>query len=283
MLSIHPNGRTLASADKNGNVKIWNIGDGALISTLNTDDHHPHYLAFTPDGSKLASGGWAQKNLFLWDTRDWKGSRLGVRPGCMESAVNGLEISRDGKILAVVTGNGDILLWDIRRGQALAPWPVTSHSCRHILLTPDGRTLVCGQTDNEIVLWTVDGRHSRTLKGHADSIVSLSVSADGKLLASGSARPGWDTTIRLWRLPDGSHLRTLSGHENAIEWLAFTPDAEQLVSGSADQTVRVWRANDGRAVHVLKGTGFLRSMTVDPGGKWVAGGSSDGSLASGVS
>ena len=51
-----------------------------------------------------------------------------------------------------------------------------------------------------------------TLLAHSEMVNSVTISPDGKLLASGSD----DNTVKLWSLPDGQLLKTLSDHANVV-------------------------------------------------------------------
>ena len=58
-------------------------------------------------------------------------------------------------------------------------------------------------------------------------MLSLAVSPDGKLLATG----GVDRTIHLWEVLTGRELARWEAHDSGVTALAFRPDGKTLVSG----------------------------------------------------
>jgi WD40 repeat protein len=60
--------------------------------------------------------------------------------------------------------------------------------------------VISASDDKNIGVWDASsGNQVTTLTGHTDSVLSLSLSRDGKLLVSSSK----DGTIRLWQLSNG--------------------------------------------------------------------------------
>jgi WD40 repeat protein len=93
-----------------------------------------------------------------------------------------------------------------------------------------------GFGDGTVVLAdAATGKELRHLK-LADSVNSLALSPDGKILAAGTQ----GEELHLVDPATVQPIRALKGHGRPIRSVAFSPDGKRLVSGSMDMTVRVW-------------------------------------------
>src|SRR5512140_2958908 len=82
---------------------------------------------------------------------------------------------------------------------------------------------------------------SVAIAGFTEGVTQLAWNPQGTQLASTGRGPE-DTTIHILNA-DGQPVRVLAGHSGPILSLAWSPDGSQLASGSADQTVRLWKAD----------------------------------------
>ncbi|MEO5942694.1 MAG: caspase family protein [Ferruginibacter sp.] len=73
-------------------------------------------------------------------------------------------------------------------------------------------------------------------KGHGDGVLVTAMSANGKLLASGSS----DKTVIVWDVPSGKELITINDFPSWVKTVALTPDGTKLFSG----TEKEMRIND---------------------------------------
>ncbi len=83
---------------------------------------------------------------------------------------------------------------------------------------------------------------------HADRVISVAYSPDGKWLASG----GYDGVVRVWDADTGKLLRECRGHTSHVWPVAFSPDGKLLASAGRDGTIRLWDPQTGQAVKVLQ-------------------------------
>lgn len=105
-----------------------------------------------------------------------------------------------------------------------------------------------------------------TLRGHSNTVTDVTVSADGKRLATASA----DTTARVWDAANGNLLLVLQGHRKSVHRVVFSVDSKRLATASDDNTVRIWDTVSGDQLLTLAGHGGPLSIAFSPDGKRLA-------------
>src|SRR2546430_936497 len=79
--------------------------------------------------------------------------------------------------------------------------------------------------------------------------------------------------------PLGFKLRSiLQEHSDVIYSVAWSPDGYTLASGSADRTIRLWSAQTGQLLHILKGQSEVTSVAWSPNGLILAAGYYDNTI-----
>ena len=236
-LAFSPDGHFLHSISKN-QALLW---DMQHLDTPPLEEREyeeaGNFVAFSPDGTTLASGG---DDVRLWDLRN-----PDEKPKPLDSHedlgwVWSVAFSQDGTIL--VSGGDDVRLWDLTSHDAKHKQTLEGHkgTVYAVAFSPDGRFLASGGRGQIIQLWDLTSSNAtsgRSLQGHEGTVYATAFSPDSKFLASGSA----DKTIRLWNLeaPSAAPI-ILRGYDQDVTSLAFSPDGETLVSGSNDYIVRIW-------------------------------------------
>jgi len=169
--------------------------------------------------------------------------------------------------LLVVCATGGAALFNLNSGEAL--WEIDCPAeCGAI--NRDGTVLALGWKEN-IYLWDLySGRLLRQFQGHTKYVSSVAISANGKIIASGS----WDRTVRLWDVTRGGELLQLQGPQGFwSESLAISADGKLLTFENEDGALQLWDVASGiellqLPIHSSK-TG-LTSAAFSPDGKIVA-------------
>lgn len=91
-------------------------------------------------------------------------------------------------------------------------------------LTPDGHLVALGGRTGSVTLWWPDVQRTVALEGHRGSVVALSLSEDGSMLASS----GLDRSVHLWKVNDGEPLLHASVDLGQATDLRFDASASRL-------------------------------------------------------
>jgi WD40 repeat protein len=275
-LKFTPDGRLLASASEDMQVKLWDVATGRELNTLLGHNNGVTSIAFSPDGRWLASGSM-DKTIKLWDVAS--GREVRTLTG-LRGFVGSVAFSPDGRSLASASQYATVKLWDFISGRELQTFEAPSEVWS-VAFSPDGRWLAggsgagSGSINNTIDVWDVaTGRLIYTIQGHRENILSVAFSPDSRWLASGSA----DNTIKLWDVVNGREIRTFSGHTGSVWSVAFDSDGRWLASASIDATIRVWDVASGRELRTIHDDSELDAIAFSPDGRWLASGDFGGSV-----
>ena len=233
-------GKILASASGDKTVKLWSVAEGKEIATLKGHEDEVMSVASTPDGKTLASGDKSGA-VRVWDTGT--GAERFTLKGQKGDAAT-LVVSPDGKTLAVGGGSfdkdamkahGEIRLWDLATGKAIAVIDCGNHRVIALASSADGAMLASCSGDGSVILWNAaTGKKQTDLGKNPQGGASLAFSPDGKTLACGSFFG--DMTIKFWDVATGKETRTIEAKGNLSAFaLKFLPDGKTLVVGGFHQ------------------------------------------------
>ncbi len=272
-----PDGRTVLTGDRNGEVLAWDVGTWARhtlqapISSREGDDASrvPFYgvLAVAPDGRAIVTASPAPGVLTLRDAAGRETGSLSYGSPTYATAV-----SPDGRLLAVGGLAGDIAIHDLATGRRVADLRGEHVYVSVLVFSPDGRTLVAGyeRPGNVLKAWSTAtwreaftfGRMTERIDWH-DAVFT----PDGQGLLVGRT----PADIELIDLGTREVVRRFAGHGRAPYQLALSPDGSLLASAADDGTVRLWDRSSGNAVRTIDaGAHELYSVAFSPDGTLLA-------------
>jgi WD40 repeat protein len=213
---------------------------------------------------------------------DWASGRLEWRTA-LPSEPRGMSYRQDGRLLAVLCGAGELLLFDTETGRELGRWSAhDAEPARHLFnngkvaFSPDGNSIVTWGMGNDLRVWDPNsGRLRYPPVHHRDKCHDVQFSLDGRFMALAS----YDRSVRVRELATGAVAAELPDHPDTVYSAGFSPDGQLLVTACRDRTIRVWDWRAGRLIcPPFEHTKEAFAATFTPDGRWVLSGSDDGTV-----
>lgn len=226
-------------------------------------------VAYSRDGSRLASAGWDQR-VRIWDPGT--GELIATWAG-HENWVIALEFSPDGRMLASASNDKTVRVWDMATGEPREV--ITGHlgPVTGVTFLGDGRTLASCSMDGTVRLWhSSSGEPLGTPVRHTSALLGVAVVNEEVLTACS------DGTVCRWSIANPHRQSEQLGHSGRINDIEFAADGSQLFTASNDGSVGVWDTATGSVLTRLRGNGHpVRSLSKHSNGM-IASSSSDGTI-----
>ena len=229
-----------------GSVKIFDASTGQLDGSFDDPPDVVHGVALSPDGKLLAACG-AYSQVHVWNVAENKPAATIVGHA---GWVNDVALSIDGKLLATAGADGALRVWktdDFKRVLEV----VEKEPVRSVAFLADNKTLavaVGGPSEQGIRLRRTDNaRYVKMFYTPMRVPIDVVWLAQGNRLAVACS----DNSVRLFDANSTRQLAAMSGHADWALHVAISPDGKTLASGSADGTVRLWNAADGKPIATL--------------------------------
>ncbi|MFI6457516.1 BTAD domain-containing putative transcriptional regulator [Streptosporangium amethystogenes] len=275
----------IAVADEDGLITVWDIARQQPVETYQDRNRTETLsLAFSADGSMLASAGLGRTIVIR---------ERALPPFSGHSrAVNDIEISPDGRLIASASSDATVRLWDAH-GNPIATLGDHPDHVRAVAFSPDGHRLATVTRSHTLTVWDVDSRRRLTTITYRGLGASTDVAFDphGRfLVATALGRFRWDvhdlrsasevpfsapgnlssalafsprdpllaTTgpagdLLVWDLVKDREVRALRTRQGSVLDVAFSPDGTLIATAGADRTVKLWDTRTGEPYATLPG------------------------------
>src|SRR5712692_6406091 len=161
-VACRPDGTRLVGGGQDGNVYVWDAKGGTQI--LRLPGHHGVIMsvAWSPDGTRLATGSSSRGEgdsgeVFVWDAHS--GSRvcsLGGHPG----VVSVVTWAPGGERLISGGSDGRLRWWEVESGECVRVQQAHQGTVQALKVSPDGSRLASCGDDGAINIWDLErGEH----------------------------------------------------------------------------------------------------------------------------
>ncbi len=249
----------LATSAADKTIRLWNFETGELVNELRGSMTPVTSLAFQPNGKRLAAGTEDGKTT-IWNLE-------APQPTQLAAAVTPAEqlgvLSVDGKLLATAgqeNGRSVIRVREMATGKVLHTLLGHEAAITALAFSADGTKIVSGSADKTARVWNLaDEKFPEVARfaGHTTSVGAVALNAAATQVLSGSATG----EAKLWNVADASETMNFAGHTAAIVGAAIT-SAGQPITASADKTIRVWNAADGKQVRAITAAQPITGMAM---------------------
>lgn len=293
-VAFTPDGHVLASGGGDYAIKLWRArtDDFREIAELWGHQDSVFGVVFAPDGRQLASGGY-DRAIRIWDLARLVPQvvidALGVfgievveTPGDEYKTIRMLQghrgvvevlaYSSNGAMLASVSKDETLRLWDVDRARLVTTLKPYLGALRSISFRDFNEPIACGG-DHGWASWKSGGR-AETKKLWIDGAPILAVAIDpaSRMLVAGNNKGAlWSWDLETW---SPSPVARIS---EAVNGVAFSPDERWLAAVGEGRKVHVWRrgkhpGDTPAHVHEVGFQGPVWGVAFDPTSTWLSAG-----------
>ncbi|MGE5124203.1 MAG: helix-turn-helix domain-containing protein [Acidobacteriaceae bacterium] len=292
-VAINRYGNLGISANEDGSLRVWNLGNQEAFQTLNLEADFITALATSPDGKYLLLSDASMDGNTrpaLWEIEHRRVVKEYSLP-IANIAPAAIKISPDGRYAAaggIFSGIPRAVLWDLESGDLLCP-PLEGFTVfegyevyvRAVAFSPDGRSLLAGTQTiygplGELFLWNVPGCKLIRKFETSEDITSIAFSSDGTRAITGTSFKG---KVDLWDVATGKLAAQYTNlGAGGILNVAFGP-GEQTILGSGTPDIYQWDVDTKYISQRYTGlTTYPFGMALSPDGRYVLSGTSNGDV-----
>ncbi len=241
-IAISPDGARLAvacgSPGKIGEVRLIDYTTGAVLMVCGRTFDVILDVAYSPDGTRLASGG-ADGLIRVMDAATGT-----VQQTIASHAdwVNAVAWSDDGKKLASASRDKSAKVYTAENGELLTSYAGHGVAVKGVAFTPDGASVLSVGDDKKLHRWEIEG---------AKKVAEVALGGEGYKLVRGSdfvLAPSNDKLLHRIDLTKNQEALKFTGHADWVLSCGLHAKNNQVVSGSIDGGIRLWNATDGTLI-----------------------------------
>ncbi|KAF4957868.1 hypothetical protein FSARC_11164 [Fusarium sarcochroum] len=252
-------GKSIASADQIGIVRLWDVETGSLkniLERVNKGSFGKSLVTFSRHGHVIASGylrrdGHTYTVMQIWDGQTGELVKI-IEADCLR--IGAIACSPNTDLLAISNQGGSIQIWDHGTGRLKREIPdVDSLNITSMAFSPDGKLVAVSHYHVEIRdVSTGRLEHAITVEQVFSFVVSVPrvrlARIDSLAFSPDSPARNNDAVVQLWDAETGGPSPTLAHHTARGQTVALSPNCKILAWGGRDHTIRLY---DSASVSLL--------------------------------
>ncbi len=242
-MTISPDASWLACGTETSEIVMIPLADDSIGYTMSGSGGGVTALIFS-SGNNLLWSSRSDGTISEWDLVSHRERVVDHYP----EGIAALEMSADHSMMAVLTREGKVLLWNMAApGEKHIIENSNSMITAHRFL-PRGNMLVTGDSEGSLLIWNTSGRNVETTAGgHPGAIRCIAFNHHDEQIATADD----SGEIRLWSLSDMSQPPVvISDSEKEIVSMTFTDQGNAFLAAAGNSVTR-------RPAHVRSMTGDL--------------------------
>lgn len=270
-LLLTADGRRLITNSFRGHVRIRDFHSRLVIAEAHSPAGHRAWPTLSSDGKQLAVY-WSPQLFKLFDTETGQLIQdISLPADRTFERSDAAVFAPDGRLLCLSRMQHHWELWDVFARRVIArldpqsddPNAMNTSYSLGMVLSHNGQRLYLPTLDYKLRSWDLNsGKLLHVFSGHQDLIEKPALSADDRLLVSGSN----DSTLRFWDTQTGRQLAVVK-NESAIFYPVFSADDKYLAAVCARALrTKVWDVQKllAERPQVFKS---MQTLAVSPDGK----------------
>ncbi|MBK6953757.1 MAG: caspase family protein [Crocinitomicaceae bacterium] len=193
-------------------------------------------IAYSPDGSLIASGSAKETSVKVWDVNS--GKIIGKLEG-HENATTAIEFNRDGTMLFTSAKDDRTMVWDIVNWKLIDSVDIDEPVSDFVCSPNDPNVVYASTLGGRVMKWTLsDFQHPAVL--YKEDLPIMKIDATDKYIVSG----GSGGKVTLYNISSAQIEKSEKIHLGAIKGLKFYNSGQSLITTGGGGLVHLWNIQD---------------------------------------